>query len=88
MPEASLTTWSGVATRIVVALFAMALVFTTFAASASPVAGADLAHQISSARSGQLYYGSRMRDQDRVIKQILRNRKTAKRGLKRAVNAL
>ena len=77
-----------VAVRAIVALFALALLATTFADSAAPAAAADLTDRISNARSGQLYSERLMRQQDRVLAKIGRERTRTVRKVKRTTRII
>ena len=84
VPQASRSVWPTLATRTLIAVFAMALLFTASAGFAAPPVAAQLSDQISTVRRSQLYSEKAMRKADRVIAKIKRQRKVTTKKLKRA----
>ena len=82
--EASLSAWPSLAVRAVVAVFVLALLATSVGGDATPALAGDLTGRISTARSGQSYFESLMRQQDRVMSSIQRKGDKARRKVKRA----
>jgi murein DD-endopeptidase MepM/ murein hydrolase activator NlpD len=84
VPQASRNAWPVFATRTLIALFVIALLFTASAGFAQPAAGVQLGDQISSSRRSQRYYESAMRAQDKVLAQVKYQQRITKNKLKRA----